>query len=98
MGYRLEDFFVGRGRVHGEIVVPVSFQGSNRLRGGVDMPVGSEDASRTSFHDAPFLGMGMISFTSAMDTVGKFFANSRNHMKNHAKLPERIAQSTHDGV
>ncbi len=40
----------------------------------------------------------MISFTSVIDTVGKFLANSRNHMKNQAKLPARIAHSTHDGV
>src|SRR5690348_2954033 len=42
-------------------------------------------------------GGGMVSFTSAMAITGNCFTKSRNHMKNHPKLPSRISQSMNAG-
>src|SRR5438270_750700 len=46
----------------------------------------------------PRLGAGSTSFTSEIDTAGKFFTNSRNHMKNQPKLPAMMPQSAHVGL
>src|SRR5205823_1670388 len=46
----------------------------------------------------PRLGAGSTSFTSEIDTAGKFFTNKRNHMKNQPKLPAMIPQSAHVGL
>src|SRR5213595_2962745 len=43
-------------------------------------------------------GAGGTSFTSEIDTVGKFFTNNRNHMKNQPKLPAMMPQSAHVGL
>src|SRR5207237_8015596 len=43
-------------------------------------------------------GAGSTSFTSEIDTVGKFFTNNRNHMKNQPKLPAMMPQSAHVGL
>src|SRR5207248_11450321 len=44
------------------------------------------------------LGGGSTSFTSEIDTAGKFFTNRRNHMKNQPKLPAMMPQSAHVGL
>src|SRR5207244_1312282 len=44
------------------------------------------------------LGAGSTSFTSEIDTAGKFFTNRRNHMKNQPKLPAMMPQSAHVGL
>src|SRR6266704_638430 len=46
----------------------------------------------------PRCGAGSTSFTSEIDTVGKFFTNNRNHMKNQPKLPAMMPQSAHVGL
>src|SRR2546423_1732648 len=40
---------------------------------------------------------GTISFTSAMATTGSCLMNSRNHIENQPKLPQRMALSAHGG-
>ena len=44
------------------------------------------------------LGIGIISLISWMATIGKVFANSRNHMPNQPNDPARIPQSAHVGL
>src|SRR5258708_1305545 len=46
----------------------------------------------------PRAGAGNTSFTSEIDTAGKFFTNKRNHMKNQPKLPAMMPQSAHVGL
>src|SRR2546422_1131479 len=43
-------------------------------------------------------GAGRTSFTSEIETAGKFFTNKRNHMKNHPKLPAMMPQSAQVGL
>src|SRR5207244_2611984 len=40
----------------------------------------------------PRCGAGSTSFTSEIDTVGKFFTNNRNHMKNQPKIGRAHAE------
>src|SRR5690242_7131814 len=47
---------------------------------------------------ATLSGGGMISLISAIATTGKFLMNSRNHIENHPKLPNRMAQSMYVGA
>src|SRR5438309_928881 len=46
----------------------------------------------------PRRGGASTSFTSEIETAGKFLANSRNHMKNQPKLPAMMPQSAQVGL
>src|SRR5213079_3160812 len=102
----------GDRRVHGEVGVAGPAQLADRVHRGVDVTEHRQDAGRRrrvedgsqrvhELHDAlalPRRGAGSTSFTSEMDTVGKFFTNNRNHVKNQPKLPAMMPQSAHVGL
>src|SRR5204863_7078199 len=46
----------------------------------------------------PRRGGASTSFTSEIETAGKFFTNRRNHMKNQPKLPAMMPQSAQVGL
>src|SRR5882672_9006642 len=81
-------------RVDGRIEVPEHAEHA-RGRGRSEQVV--QRLGERNHACAPFAatrrGGGSSSFTSAIDTDGKFFTNSRNHMKNQPKLPTMIPQS-----
>src|SRR5437016_6216982 len=84
----------------------------DRVDGGVDVAEHTQHTRRgrrvedggqrvRELHDTlafPRCGAGSTSFTSEIDTVGKFFTNNRNHMKNQPKLPAMMPQSAHVGL
>src|SRR5947208_7854785 len=84
----------------------------DRVHRGVDVSEHRQDAGRRrrvengservhELHDAlalPRRGAGSTSFTSEIDTAGKFFTNKRNHMKNQPKLPAMMPQSAQVGL
>src|SRR5256886_13416718 len=100
------------GRVHGEVGVAGRAQSADRVDGCVQVAEHRQQARRgrraedgggriDQLHAAtalPRLGAGSTSFTSEIDTAGKFFTNSRNHMKNQPKLPAMMPQSAHVGL
>src|SRR2546425_8511904 len=84
----------------------------DRVYGGVEVAEHRQYAGRRrrvedggervhELHDTfalPRSGAGSTSFTSEIDTAGKFFTNKRNHMKNHPKLPAMMPQSAQVGL
>src|SRR5207302_1790261 len=99
-------------RVDREVGVPALAKLPNRLERRVQVPEDPEHSrcggwmedggqridelhAATAF---PRRGAGSTSFTSEIDTAGKFFTNSRNHMKNQPKLPAMMPQSAHVGL
>src|SRR6185503_1735147 len=62
--------------------------------------LGQRQPDRATHRDrtCPRLGGASTSFTSLIETAGKFFTNSRNHMKNQPKLPAMMPQSAHVGL
>src|SRR5437773_1273859 len=109
---RILDLVPGDGRVHGEVGVAGPTQLGDRVDRGVDVAEHTQHTRRgrrvedggqrvRELHDTlafPRCGAGSTSFTSEMDTVGKFFTNNRNHMKNQPKLPAMMPQSAHAGL
>src|SRR5439155_7982016 len=102
----------GDRRVHGEIRMTAPAQLADRLHGGVEVAEHAQHARRRrrvedggegvhELHEAATFrrwGAGRTSFTSEIETAGKFFTNKRNHMKNHPKLPAMIPQSAQVGL
>src|SRR2546426_3853419 len=83
-------------RVYGGVAGPDHRQYAGRRRRVED---GGERVHE--LHDTfalPRCGAGSTSFTSEIDTVGKFFTNNRNHMKNQPKLPAMMPQSAQVGL
>src|SRR2546427_1962218 len=84
----------------------------DRVYGGVEVAEHRQYAGRRrrvedggervhELHDTfalPRCGTGSTSFTSEIDTAGKFFTNKRNHMKNQPKLPAMMPQSAQVGL
>src|SRR6058998_3692853 len=109
---RILDLVPGDGRVHGEVGVAGPAQLRDRVHRGVEVTEHSQHTRRgrrvedggqrvRELHDTlafPRCGAGSSSFTSAIDTAGKFFTNRRNHMKNQPKLPAMMPQSAHVGL
>src|SRR2546430_343702 len=109
---RILDLVARDGRVHSEIGVPPPAELPDRVHRGVDVTEHRQDAGRRrrvedgsqrvhELHDAlalPRRGAGSTSFTSEIDTAGKFFTNKRNHMKNQPKLPAMMPQSAQVGL
>src|SRR6058998_2230929 len=109
---RILDLVPGNGRVHGEVGVAGPAQLGDRLHRGVEVAEHAQHTRRgrrvedggqlvRELHDAlafPRCGAGSTSFTSEIDTVGKFFTNKRNHMKNQPKLPAMMPQSAQVGL
>src|SRR6266850_1786234 len=109
---RVLDLVPGDGRVHGEIGVTAPPQLADRVHRGVEVAEHGQDPRRRRWvedggqrvrelHEAlalPRWGAGSTSFTSEIDTAGKFFTNKRNHMKNQPKLPAMMPQSAHVGL
>src|SRR5436309_7836820 len=109
---RILDLVPGDGRVHGEVGVAGPAQLGDRVHRRVDVAEhtqhtrrgrGVEDGGQRvrELHDTlafPRCGAGSTSFTSEIDTVGKFFTNKRNHMKNQPKLPAMMPQSAQVGL
>src|SRR5204862_7951365 len=99
-------------RRHREVGVAALAQLADRINGRVQVRKHAQDArGRGRMEDRgervrelhacsalPRLGAGSTSFTSEIDTAGKFFTNKRNHMKNQPKLPAMIPQSAHVGL
>src|SRR3989454_10131397 len=83
-------------RVYGGVAGPDHRQYAGRRRRVED---GGERVHE--LHDTfalPRCGTGSTSFTSEIDTAGKFFTNKRNHMKNQPKLPAMMPQSAQVGL
>src|SRR5256886_7901890 len=109
---RILDLVPGDGRVHGEVGVAGPAQLGDRVDCGVEVAEHAQHTRRgrrvedggqrvRELHDTlafPRCGAGSTSFTSEIDTVGKFFTNNRNHMKNQPKLPAMMPQSAHVGL
>src|SRR5436853_441951 len=109
---RILDLVPGDGRVHGEVGVAGPAQLADRVHRRVDVAEHAQHTRRgrrvedggqrvRELHDTlalPRCGAGSTSFTSEIDTVGKFFTNNRNHMKNQPKLPAMMPQSAHVGL
>src|SRR6266566_4684696 len=109
---RILDLVPRDGSVHSEIGVPPPAELPDRVHRGVDVTEHRQDAGRRrrvedggqrvhELHDAlalPRRGAGSTSFTSEIDTAGKFFTNKMNHMKNQPKLPAMIPQSAQVGL
>src|SRR5438034_4035948 len=109
---RILDLVPGDGRVHGEVGVAGPAQLGDRVHRGVEVAEHTQHTRRgrrvedggqrvRELHDTlafPRCGAGSTSFTSEIDTVGKFFTNNRNHMKNQPKLPAMMPQSAHVGL
>src|SRR5437773_2881392 len=112
LSQRILDLVPRDGRIHGEIGVTGLAQLADRIHHGVEVPEHRQDARRRRWvedggqrvrelHEAlafPRCGTGSTSFTSEIDTAGKFFTNKRNHMKNQPKLPAMMPQSAHVGL
>src|SRR5437773_9127921 len=106
------DLVPGDRRVHGEVGVAGPAQLADRVHRRVDVAEHAQHTRRgrrvedggqrvRELHDTlalPRCGAGSTSFTSEIDTVGKFFTNNRNHMKNQPKLPAMMPQSAHVGL
>src|SRR6058998_1997600 len=106
------DLVPGDWRVHREVGVTGLAQLADRVHHGVEVAEHAQHARRRrrvedrgervrELHDAlalPRCGTGSTSFTSEIDTVGKFFTNRRNHMKNQPKLPAMMPQSAQVGL
>src|SRR6266567_251552 len=87
-------------RVDGRVQMREHAQHAGRRRGAEEIVQGFGKRDHTC---APPLaparrGGARTSFTSAIETVGKFFTNSRNHMKNQPKLPAMMPQSAQVGL
>src|SRR3989442_7414573 len=109
---RILDLVPGDGRVHGEVGVAGPAQLGDCVHRGVEVAEHAQHTRRgrrvedgrqrvRELHDTlafPRCGAGSTSFTSEIDTVGKFFTNNRNHMKNQPKLPAMMPQSAHVGL
>src|SRR5204862_5315084 len=109
---RILELVPGNGRVHREVGMPAPPQLPDRLHRGVEVTEHRQHArcrrrvedGREGVHElheaATFRrwGAGKTSFTSEIDTAGKFFTNRRNHMKNHPKLPAMMPQSAQVGL
>src|SRR3989449_1712082 len=109
---RVLDFVPRDGRVHGEIGMTAPTQLADRVHRRVEVAEHGQHARRgrwmedggqrvRELHDTlalPRCGAGSTSFTSEIDTAGKFFTNKRNHMKNQPKLPAMMPQSAHVGL
>src|SRR2546421_2797792 len=109
---RVLDFVPWNRRIHREVGVAALAQLADRIDGRVQVPEHAQDArGRGRVEDRgervrelhactalPRLGAGSTSFTSEIDTAGKFFTNKRNHMKNQPKLPAMMPQSAHVGL
>src|SRR5207249_644602 len=109
---RVLDFVPRDGRVHGEIGMTAPAQLGDRVHGRVEVAEHSQHARRGRWMEDggqrvrelqdtlafPRCGAGSTSFTSEIDTAGKFFTNKRNHMKNQPKLPAMMPQSAHVGL
>src|SRR5213594_3871078 len=101
-------------RIHSEIGMPRPAQLLDRRDRGIEVREDPEYAGRrrrpkqiveglgerhhTCAFDALLRGGASTSFTSEIDTAGKFFTKSRNHMKNQPKLPAMMPQSAHVGL
>src|SRR5437867_4081536 len=99
-------------RIHREVRVPGRAQPTDRIHRGVQVAEYGQHAWRRrrvedrgqrvhQLHAAatfPRCGAGRTSFTSEIDTAGNVFTNSRNHMKNHPKLPAMMPQSAQVGL
>src|SRR6267142_1941106 len=72
--------------------------GSRRRAEQVVERLGERDHACAPPFAATRLGGARTSFTSAIDTAGKFFTKSRNHMKNQPKLPAMMPQSAQVGL
>src|SRR2546423_7303524 len=111
---RVLDLVARDGRIDGEVRMPRRAQLLDGLERRVEVLENAEDArrgrrpkdvvERLGHHDhartfaALLRGGGSTSFTSLMETAGKFLTNKRNHMKNHPKLPAMMPQSAHVGL
>src|SRR6267378_5472573 len=109
---RVLDLVPGNRRVHGEVGMPPPAELADRVDRRVEVTEHGQHARRRwrvenrgqrvrEFHDAlafPRCGAGRTSFTSEIDTAGKFFTNKRNHMKNQPKLPAMMPQSAQVGL
>src|SRR2546422_4646926 len=109
---RVLELVPGNGRVHREIGLTAPPQLPDRLHRGVEVAEHGQHARRRrrvedggqrvhQLHATlalPRWGAGSTSFTSEIDTAGKFFTNNRNHMKNQPKLPAMMPQSAQVGL
>src|SRR3989442_482431 len=81
--------------IHGRVQVP---EHAEHPRSGRRMEDGGERVLELHVcTPLPRLGAGSTSFTSQIETAGKFVTNRRNHMKNQPKLPALIPQSAQGG-
>ena len=103
---RLLDLVVGRGGVDRHVLVTPRPQRPDGVGGGIHVRERRQEsghllAPRQERHQwcpPRFRGIGIISLISWIATIGKFLANSRNHIPNQPNDPARMPQSAQVGL